>query len=157
MRLIKGVVAEPAVYKNGKTSIAIQSGGVTHRIYATGEYQPYFAFKVGDSVYLAVGFNGKPRLIEDTTAIAPAPSQSLNDYLAQQAEIYRAAYKTAKFTMGDLVGEEDLRAIATTLYLSAVKAGFAETPAPAADSIDLDQLPPAPRPTPRRVGRRSME
>lgn len=163
MKLLEGVVVESArqieTKKGGTTVISVKADGVTYHVYAGGDYRPYYRYQVGDRVFLALGSDNRPRLIENETPKAVGVSPQLGEYLAEQAAIYRAAYETAKFTMGDLLeSPEDLRAVATTLYLQAVKTGFTNPVMPVATGMpDVSNLPPAPRPAPLRIGRRSME
>lgn len=167
-KLLTGTVVEAArqiTTKTGKTltTIDVEVDGVTYHIYASGDVPHYYQHKVGDLVQIVVGSDSKARLIEPTPSPAPlGVSPQVAEFLAEQAALYRAAYETAKFTMGDLLeSTEDLRAVATTLYLQAAKVGFTNPTMPVATGgcvgIDINDPPPAPRPKARQIGRRSIE
>lgn len=140
---------DKSIQENKITGLIVEtSGGKEFRIYKAGRYEPYFQYKVGDEVKLEINDEGKIRLIEEQEEVKsasktgevknesnigeeelPKVPPELDKYFTYHALIYRKAIVACKKVLGDVIkNDEDIRTIATSLYIQATKAGLDATP-----------------------------
>lgn len=106
------------------------STGEDVTVWGPPDYLPFRTIRRGDRVQLAKDHKGNHRLLENS-AIAETPAATdgwtsaekkvIAAKIEQHAKLLRYCLETAHAEFTDLAGPEDLRALAITLYLQAVR------------------------------------
>lgn len=136
MKLVNATVKFQARNVNTKfgtkcNAVFTLADGEEATIWAPANHPPLFVLTTGQSVQLGLNSNGKYSLVEQPVSPVKSPVHqsvsthglnAVNDYLSNQAALYRDCYLAAVNAMSGLMeSEESLRSVATALFIQAQK------------------------------------
>lgn len=136
MQLLEAEVKYPGRVCNTKfgermNAVFVSPNGEEITVWSSTNYAPLFVLKRGDKAQLVRDSKGNYRLVEAPTVVnnsdsneagwTPEEKRAIATKIEQQAKLMRFCIQTAQRRFEDLVPPEDIRPLATTLFLQAVR------------------------------------